>query len=222
MNTLMTIGLVLLLAGAVLFAVGLKRNSTAPTASQEPQPSATQPVALAEQPTEDQPTEDDTFAKNKVTGDAFEGFIVDNICNENKVKTYSWTGDKTSPEGNFSKENYNPDLVFTLNDGTRFAVECKFRSQWKKHPKFGEQLQWSNTYSNGHSQRDNYASFAKREKIPVVVVIGVGGTPDNPAEVYCFPLDDLRHNFIQKNWAKTYLIKSYKYSPTTRTFVTAR
>jgi len=180
---------------------------------------------MAEQPTEEEPSEDedeDAYAKDKVTGDAFEGFIVDNICNENKVKAYRWTGDKISPEGNFSSENYDPDMVFTLNDGTRFAVECKYRSNWYNHPRYGEQILWSKTYSNGGTQRQRYTSFAKREGIPVLVVIGVGGTPDNPAEVYCFPLDDLKINYIQKKWAQSHLIKSYKYSPTTRTFVIAR
>ena len=69
---------------------------------------------------------------------------------------------------------------------TKFAVECKYRSKWEINGKT-EQIEWAEEHNI-----KNYLYFANKQKIDVVVIIGVGGSPDNPAEVYAAPLHALK------------------------------
>ncbi len=98
-----------------------------------------------------------------------------------------WRGDKFV-EGIYAESSTYPDLEieFHLRDAReRFAVECKWRGQWE----FGAKpfLIWAND-----QQIINYQEFARTRAIPVFIVIGVGGQPDRPAEVFIVPLDKLR------------------------------
>ena len=64
---------------------------------------------------------------------------------------------------------------------TKFAVECKYRSKWEINGN-APQIEWAEEHNI-----KNYLYFANEQKIDVVVIIGVGGSPDNPAEVYAAP-----------------------------------
>ena len=57
----------------------------------------------------------------------------------------------------------------------------------------------------------NYLYFANEQKIDVVVIIGVGGSPDNPAEVYAAPLNALKkYTIARKNYLQQFKLTNTK------------
>jgi hypothetical protein len=84
-----------------------------------------------------------------------------------------------------------PDLEieFKLRDRhASFAVECKWRRSFNVGGKAG--IEWANP-----RQIDTYQQFQRERDLPVFVVIGIGGEPDSPAELYIAPLDRLKYPF---------------------------
>jgi hypothetical protein len=101
-----------------------------------------------------------------------------------------WRGDKRTA-GIYAESSKLPDLEmeFRLRDQRSvFAVECKWRRAFDQGEKPG--IQWATDEQIGH-----YREFRRQRNMPVLVVIGVGGEPDAPAELYIVPLDRLRYPF---------------------------
>jgi hypothetical protein len=71
----------------------------------------------------------------------------------------------------------------------KFAVECKWRSNY-----FKNEIVWAKQY-----QINTYRAFAERENIPVFLILGVGNTPGNPIDVYIVPLSELRGEVVTKS-----------------------
>jgi hypothetical protein len=81
------------------------------------------------------------------------------------------------------KTNKLPDFVLQLqtHSGTaELAVECK----WRKNFYYGKIVFKS-------YQLANYRKYEKEMKIPVFVIVGVGGEPCNPQSVYVIPLHEI-------------------------------
>jgi hypothetical protein len=87
------------------------------------------------------------------------------------------------------ESNQDPDLLIEYtHKGQRekFAVECKYRL----HPITGEEtgeevIVWSHP-----AQIIRYSNYSRRRKIPVFIVIGLGGNPNRPEREYCIPLEE--------------------------------
>lgn len=108
-----------------------------------------------------------------------------------------WRGDKYS-HGVYAESNTYPDmeLTFTLREKTHsFAVECKWRAQYNAQDK----VKWS--YKD---QLTRYRQFAKDKNIPVFIILGIGGTPSEPAEVYVVPLASIERVELSRNWLENY------------------
>jgi len=98
-----------------------------------------------------------------------------------------WRGDKFV-DGIHAESSTYPDLEVELHlrdARERFAVECKWRGGWEVGAK--PFLYWATD-----QQISNYQGFAQARKLPVFVVLGLGGRPDDPSEVFIVPLDKLR------------------------------
>lgn len=114
-------------------------------------------------------------------GHDFEAYVVEKF-NRPCFKLIRWQGDK-SHLGIRPLANSDPDLEyqFSLNGFVRsFALECKYRSGT------GYYIQIEERNLNA------YNAFSKRTGMPVYIVLGVGGEPRDPAELYLVPLPDVR------------------------------
>ncbi len=79
----------------------------------------------------------------------------------------------------------NPDFVFRyIPTGEMFAVECKYRSRLNDEGL----LNWSYP-----EQMKRYQEFSYKRKMPVFVVIGLGGMDDDPEEMFNIPLDEAKY-----------------------------
>lgn len=54
------------------------------------------------------------------------------------------------------------------------------------------------------SQTDRYFSYARERNIPFYAVLGLGGTPDFPSEIFCVPLEEAKTPQIHINTLQKY------------------
>ena len=85
--------------------------------------------------------------------------------------------------------SYYPDLQLSrVTEGkeTHIAIECKFRTGL-------ENGFVSFAYDD---QLKRYKQFEEQSKIPVIVVLGLGGTPEAPNNIYEIPLAALHQPYV--------------------------
>jgi NDP-sugar pyrophosphorylase family protein len=125
--------------------------------------------------------------QNKKSGDDFEKYIVKKFDRQ-YFKIKNWAGDKYV-EGRYAETTPQPDLLMEFHlkgESYPFAVECK----WRKNDR-NESFEFAS-----ETQLERYRKFESEKKIPVFVVIGLGGEAAEPEHLYIIPLKRLKYNFI--------------------------
>lgn len=149
----------------------------------------------------------DILEENLKKGHEFEKFIVP-LFNKEYFKLKVWQGDKKADNGVYADSNRDPDMLFCYKPKYgrehHFAVECK----WRKGFTEGK-VKWAHEY-----QINRYMEYQQENRLKVFVIIGIGGTPNNPEEVYVVRLDHISDYPFLYN---TYLQK-YKRKTTTARF----
>lgn len=88
----------------------------------------------------------------------------------------------------------HPDFVFrNQKTGKSFAVECKWRGRWARGNSGELGLWWK------RAQGDRYAEYAHSTGTPVFVAFGIGGSPENPREVYFLEQSRLQYAFLKQS-----------------------
>jgi hypothetical protein len=149
-------------------------------------PQRPQPVQKAGHPVQ---------TESEKKGNDFEKFVIDRF-DEAYFQLLEWRSDKIH-NGIYPLASLNPDLEYrftTRYDTMHFAVECKWRQEFKN-----DQLQWAKD-----SQLLNYRRFEHTARIPVFVIIGVGGSPSAPEEVYIVPLDRIQSVYLTRLQLKAF------------------
>ncbi len=134
--------------------------------------------------------------ESQIKGYLFEQHIVSLFSNE-KFILNEWRSDKISDNISPESSKY-PDLEYELmlkDTSCKFAVECK----WRMHVDSNNKIKWAEDY-----QIINYNNFSKKFNMPVFIVIGIGGTPNNPNAIYSIPLEKLYKSEINLNQFETY------------------
>ncbi|HNW69367.1 MAG TPA: hypothetical protein PKI01_03115 [Bacteroidales bacterium] len=131
----------------------------------------------------------DKLVENKIKGDAFEKWVVKKF-DRDYFQVEEWRSDK-SVDGIFPTSNHFPDLEISFfdpksNTCKTFAVECKWRKALYKGG-----INWAEGY-----QIKNYADYAAKLSIPVFVILGLGGEPENPVSVFIIPLKNIHSHFL--------------------------
>jgi hypothetical protein len=120
-------------------------------------------------------------------GTEFEKWVVQRFSRD-FFKIKEWRGDKYV-DGSYAESSLNPDLEIEFYMGEirkPFAVECKWRQGYDQGVK--PYIEWASD-----RQIENYRNFAQTKAVPVFVVIGIGGEPNNPADVFVVNLNSLRY-----------------------------
>jgi len=116
----------------------------------------------------------------------FQHYLEEHAPRQRGVELRRWPVD---PNG------YYPDLELVINSAgleQRFAIECKFRSKVEDgfvEFAYDEQLK-------------RYKAFEELTKEPVVVMLGIGGEPENPAQVYAVPLVAIYQPYLSEQQLK--------------------
>lgn len=134
---------------------------------------------------------------SKEKGDAFEKYVIGKF-DKNHFKLKDMRSDKGA-NGVYPESNKYPDLRYEYGHGhasSSFAVECKWRSRWNKSNDGQEQIEWV----SGQGNINNYGEYAKVNNVPVFVIIGIGGEPENPEELFIVPLKRLPRTYAYKHY----------------------
>lgn len=133
---------------------------------------------------------------SKEKGDAFEQYVVSQFSRR-YFKLRHWRSDK-GINGVYAESNKDPDLEWEFthqNQTTAFVVECK----WRAKTAADDTLLWAK-----ERQWEHYCNYAKRQRLPVFVIIGLGGTADTPEEVYVVPLDRFERCRVGRRWLSVF------------------
>ncbi len=119
-----------------------------------------------------------TMNDEVLKGREFEDYVIDlfDLPNNKKLTLKEWRGDKSLP--GVYPENSAPDFVFEY-DGKPFAVECKWRSHLSKDMK--ELLP--------PERMASFQQFSTDRRMPVYLLLGIGGLPNDPDSLYFTRLD---------------------------------
>lgn len=182
---------IIILSGLLLIFLGVrmlvKNNNIQSTkivnVDKQIEPSVSKPAISVEK---------DQYAQNKQKGDDFEAYVVNNF-DKRYFTLKEWRSDKYV-DGNYPVSNHFPDLEIEFNLKAKkvsdiFAIECKYRSNF-----FNDSIKWAEEY-----QFKNYQDYAINLKIPVFVIIGVGGMPSKPFEIFIVPLSNIHSSSISRS-----------------------
>ena len=82
------------------------------------------------------------------------------------------------------ESDQNPDMTMRyIRTNELFSIECKFRSSGHD-----DKVSWARS-----DQIINYLVYGQKNKRPVFVIIGLGGSPDNPKRMFCVPIAEARY-----------------------------
>ena len=152
-------------------------------------------MLLKKSNTVEEKTNSTSFDENKAKGDAFESYIVKQF-DKKYFSLQEWRGDKYV-DGVYPVSNHFPDLEVAFNwkeAKDHFAIECKWRNDY-----YQGAIEWAKGY-----QLKNYQEYAQQTKLPVYVVLGVGGTPAKPNELFVLPLAEIKYEKLFKNTLEPY------------------
>lgn len=138
----------------------------------------------------------------KEKGDAFENYVIGKF-DRRFFRLKDMRSDKGA-NGFYPESNKYPDLVLEYKPASSsFAVECKWRSNWRTKNDGKENIDWA----GGDKKLQNYNDYAANNNIPVFVVIGIGGEPDNPNELFVAPLKALKYRYVDKSYLSNFTKK---------------
>lgn len=130
------------------------------------------------------------YKRRQYRGASFEGHV------ESLFRRQDWrlVEDNSYRKLNRWVESYShPDFVFIhRKTNQKIAVECKYKE------KEYERILWA--YED---QIEHYQDFSAKEKMPVFVIIGIGGRPKNPKRMFLAPLllvkyPDVKMDYLRK------------------------
>jgi len=138
-------------------------------------------------------TDQQTIDERK--GYLFEQFVV-TLFDREYFTLLEWRSDKCI-DGIFQLTCQFPDLEFyfhSQSESLHFAVECKWRQYFTNGI-----VEWSK-----ETQLANHKQFEKITQIPVFIVLGIGGYPNKPDEVYAIPLGEIDQTSLHCMTLKPY------------------
>lgn len=127
--------------------------------------------------------ENENFEK----GTTFERYVVNLFNNSTYVSIQDWTRDLSDKHKGIKVESDSgPDLIVRYKPtDERFAVECKYRS----HLCEDDKLVWTT-----FDKLKQYNQYWINNKIPMFILIGMGGSPDDVDRMFCIPLHEAKYS----------------------------
>lgn len=145
-------------------------------------------------------------------GFLFEKYVVEKF-DRTIFKLFEWRSDKYH-EGIYAVSNSLPDLEYnfkTSRHNFRIGIECKWRFKFTN-----KKIEVAN-----ERNLENYWQYSKDREIPVFIILGVGGKPEAPEELYIIPLDEIQGPVLYRNqlnqFKRKYIENNFFYDGDTNT-----
>ena len=117
-------------------------------------------------------------------GYQFEAYVA-GLFSKPYFQPKNWRKSQLFDKSSLPLDHWNPDLemelVFTSSRKYSFAVECKWRMEFRDG-----KIKWAEKH-----QIVAYQNFQNQVRIPVFVAIGIGGFPDNAEKLFLTPLNSI-------------------------------
>jgi flavodoxin len=143
-------------------------------------------------------------------GELFENYVEEKLFPAEMYDLIRRTDTYERNKKRFAKSTLEPDRIFetkiddklddqlTINNKPLvFGVECKYRSKLNNKGR----LEWAKNIE----QLNTYKMFDK--SYPVFIIIGFGGTSDNPDKLYFFRVTNEKYIHIDINRLEKYFIR---------------
>lgn len=129
-------------------------------------------------------------------GQKFEDFILKKF-DKNLFSIVKKTHPFQGTDSHYIESNLDPDFIFRyIPSREKFGVETKFRSD------FGSEIvTWSR-----QDQLERYKQFEREEEIPIYIIIGLGGMPDKPNELFLLPLSRIKSPELSLQFLSKYSV----------------
>ena len=133
------------------------------------------------------PLNQNSFPYNLTREYAFEKFVVDKF-NLDYFTCIDWKRGKTFKD-TLPLTTYYPNMEYKYRDkynSVSFAEECKWQNSF-----MDDSIKWAEP-----GEISTYYQFQDAKRLAVFIVIGVGGTPENPLELFIVPLEKIRRQQV--------------------------
>lgn len=131
-------------------------------------------------------------------GGLFEKFVQDELFQATDYDLIHRTNTYEQNEARYAEVTLWPDFKFRCKKTNQeFYVEAKFRSRFNAEKKL-EVI--------SYTQIERFKVIQKEESIPIFIVIGYGGSPENPANVSLIPLTKLSYLEVYRTYLKGFAI----------------
>ena len=134
-------------------------------------------------------------------GNDFESYVITIFDKEKFILTHRTPTDEDT-NGRYVRSMVYPDLRFReKSTGREFWVECKYRYQ----PEYDGSVIWCSD-----TQLKNYLKTQYNTRVPVYVILGMGGSSKCPDVLYCFRVDENRftHLFYNRYRSKKIAVRN--------------
>jgi hypothetical protein len=132
-------------------------------------------------------------------GELFEQYIRDHVFRKEEYTVVERTHGFQMNKGDYIESTLKPDFTFRKNGtGKIFYVEAKWRQRL-----YDNYLKWTKP-----KQLKRYRSYATEK--PFYVVIGLGGSPDNPGQLFLERVDKLTNPLIGSNSLNRLFLQSQR------------
>ena len=119
-----------------------------------------------------------------MVGLRFEDYV-SNLFSNKYFSIVEKTHSTETNQERYVESSMNPDFVFRYNPSSEmFAVECKYRTNLNNEGL----LNWSYP-----EQLKRYKEFSYQRRIPVFIVIGLGGNDNEPKKMFNIPLEEAKY-----------------------------
>ena len=110
------------------------------------------------------------------------------------------TADISSEIDRRVKSDSNPDIIVkNKSNNSKFALECKYRSDFFINRNGKKALEWEKDY-----KIERYQKFQKENGFPLYILIGVGGFPSKPERTFLLPLKALNYPLAKEEYLQKF------------------
>jgi hypothetical protein len=136
-----------------------------------------------------------TTPKTYRMGEEFQDYVRNKLFPKDKYTILHRTHDFVTNKDDFVESTSEPDFKFkSISSGRMFFVEAKYRSDY-----YHGVIEWRKQYQLNRYQEIN-------QRTPVFVVLGVGGKPDAPNQVFLMPVRDIKYSKLFRSFLKSFEI----------------
>lgn len=137
-----------------------------------------------------------------IKGEKFEKFIENNIFTDEDYDLIHRSNSYEQNKNRFAEETLKPDFKFRCKKTNKeFYIEAKYRSKYNSSKKIEIM---------SLKQFERFKQIQKNEKIPIYLLIGMGGRPENPNSLSIIPIEKIEFLSLYESFLRKFRIKKTK------------